>query len=417
MVEPVRIGIVGCGNIVKAHLHAFKTLRDKGFDSFRVTALCDSRIEYAQMFRKRGEGPQQRPPLGLPWDESPIYASDLQDDVLPEVHADWRHVAEASDVDAVLILAPIFLHHQIAMACLRAGKHVLSEKPLAITIRAAGQMIDEARTAGLTLGVAENLRYMEPFRVKRFALDTGRIGALQMWFSVSMSPEDPWTGATDAVRDGTPWRHRRLDAGGGYTLDGGVHRFHQIRYLCGEIEEVSAMTYQKGPRRYLRGGAGQVLQTVESDVDDAFFAHLKFANGAVGSVADGLAARGAAVVLEGGAAIYGTDGCLKGDTIFLDDGSSITAREVYDDEAPGELNDRWFPRGITDAYALEQLDFLRSIQNGTPMETDAEEGLRDLACCFALLESAHANEPVKVADVLSGKVDAYQQPINDHYGL
>ena len=51
------------------------------------------------------------------------------------------------------------------------------------------------------------------------------------------------------------------------------------------------------------------------------------------------------------------------------------------------------------------------------METDGEEGIRDLACCFAVLESATLNRPVEVADVLSGKIDTYQRAVNEHYGI
>ena len=66
---------------------------------------------------------------------------------------------------------------------------------------------------------------------------------------------------------------------------------------------------------------------------------------------------------------------------------------------------------------VDTVDFLRSIESGEPMETDGDQGLRDLACCFSVLESAALARPVAVADVVSGKVDAYQREVNGHYGL
>ncbi|MBI2942162.1 MAG: Gfo/Idh/MocA family oxidoreductase [Chloroflexi bacterium] len=411
MSSVIKIGVVGCGNIVTGHLHAFKTLRARGFDSFRITALCDQRIEYARMFRKRGEGPPQRPPQGLPWDESPVYVSDIHDDVLPAVYADWHEMIESAPLDAVLILAPIFLHHQIALASFRAGKHVFSEKPLAISVRAGQRMVEVARARGLSLGVGEAVRYGEATRGQKYAIDAGRIGAIQMWLSAGMGASG------DAIFDGTPWRHRKLQAGGGFAVDAGVHRFHQIRYLCGEIREISALAPRVEPRRFRRDAAGEVIEVLESELDDAYFAHLKFASGAVGALVEGRAGHGEATGLKDGPAIYGTKGCLKGGEVILDGGRRESVKGLFAEQAPADLKERWFPRGVTDRYALEQLDFLRSIESGKPMEADGEEGVRDLACSFAVLESAMLNRPVEIADVLSGRVDVYQREVNEYYGL
>jgi hypothetical protein len=72
---------------------------------------------------------------------------------------------------------------------------------------------------------------------------------------------------------------------------------------------------------------------------------------------------------------------------------------------------------VQDGFALELLDWLQAIEQGRQMECDGREGVRDLACSYAVLESATLNRPVKVDDVLSGAVDAYQREINQHYGL
>ena len=102
---------------------------------------------------------------------------------------------------------------------------------------------------------------------------------------------------------------------------------------------------------------------------------------------------------------------------ILDGGQRIPVQEFFGERAPAELKERWFPCGLRDSRALEQLDFLRAVESGRPMETDGQEGVRDLGCAFAVLESSAANRPIEVADVLNGRVGAYQLEIDKHYGL
>jgi predicted dehydrogenase len=318
-------------------------------------------------------------------------------------------------MDAVLIAAPIFLHHQVGIDSLRAGKHVLCEKPLAVSVKAGHRMVAEAQARGLSLAVAENVHYSPGLRIQKFLLDSGLIGRVQMWLSATMGA---WLlSSMDAVFDDTPWRHRKLLSGGGFALDAGVHAFNQIRYLCGKIDQISAMAPCLEPRRYMRDADGQVIESVDSEVGDAYFAHLRFASGAVGAIMAGRAGHGEPTGLKDGTTIYGTKGCIKGGEVILDDGQRISGKTHFKDVAPVELKQSWFPRGLQDIFALEQLDFLQSVESAKEMETDGQEGLSDLACSFAVLESAALNQPVSVADVLSGSVDTYQQEVNKHYGL
>ena len=414
MSSQIKIGIVGCGNIVTAHLHAFRTLSEQVFENFRITALCDNRVELAEMYRHRGEGPDQAPPEWIPWNTDPIYVSDIHGDIIPDVFADWREMLRSARMDAVLIAAPIGLHHIIAMESFRAGKHVLCQKPLAVSVKAGRRMVEEAGERGLILGVGENLRYTAGTRTRKYLLDSGVVGDIEMMISAGAAGSLALGISPDAVFDGTPWRHQKLLAGGGYALDAGVHTFHGIRYLCGEIKRISAAAPRIVPNRTLRDSSGQVTVAVVSELEDTFFAHLEFESGAVGSIADSRAGHGEPSHMR---AIYGTKGCLKGDEAILDGGRRISGKEFFDEKAPEELKEHWFPGGLSDAFALEQLDFLRSIESGEPMETDGEEGLRDLVCSFGVLESSAAERPVSLADILNGEVNAYQKEIDEHYGL
>jgi predicted dehydrogenase len=228
----------------------------------------------------------------------------------------------------------------------------------------------------------------------RRALDDGRIGVPQLWLSGGVGGE--WS--PDRVVAHTPWRHRKLQAGGGPTIDHGVHLMHQIRYLMGPVDQISALTSTMEPVRMDDG------RPVKNEVEDAYIAHLRFSSGAIGNVFSSWAGRGAPSSLDASPIIYGSKGCIKGDVVFGEDGAQTSARELI--SAP-----------IEDSFALELLDFAAAIAAGGQMETSATEGVLDLAMAYSILESAHSGMPVRVADVHSGKVAAYQAEIDEHYGF
>lgn len=413
----LRLGVVGAARILPAHLRGMQVLRDAGVDTFRVTALCARRIEDAAAFRRRGEGPPPRPPVSGN-DRDPLaaphrYVGDLHPGSLPDLYDDWRRMLDDDKVDAVLVLAPVGLHHRIALDALAAGKHVLLEKPFAISVRAGRAVVDEARRRGLVAGVAENLRYAEGIRAAGWIVRQGLLGEPQLWVSGGIGNE--WS--PDKIVARTPWRHRKLEAGGGGAIDIGVHLFHYIRYVMGPIDEVSAYVKTLEAERVDRDESGAIVARVRNEVEDAYFANLRFANGAIGTTFWSWAGHGEPTALAPGPAIYGAAGCVKGDEVVLDDGVRAKTLQLFEERAPAELRRGYFPFEIRDPFALEFYDFLRAIEAGRPMEASGEEGLLDLAAAYGILESATANRPVKVADVLSGAVAGYQEEIDAFYHL
>ena len=151
----INIAIVGCGRILNAHLQGYKKLREAGFDNFRITALVARQREDALMFLRRGEGPTPRPPVLAPETGDPLaaphtYLSDFQDDVEVKTYTDYRAMIADGVVDAVNDFTTLDLHHQVAEAAFQAGLHLMTQKPLAISVAAAQQMIRQARAAGVT---------------------------------------------------------------------------------------------------------------------------------------------------------------------------------------------------------------------------------------------------------------------------
>ncbi|HET7558858.1 MAG TPA: Gfo/Idh/MocA family oxidoreductase [Limnochordia bacterium] len=417
---PLRIGIIGCGRILPAHLHGYRLALEGGHIDVRISALAARRLDDARMFAKRGEGPPPRPPVsrnpGDPLSAPHLYVSDLHPDTVPRVTDDWRSLIHDDALDAVDITTTVSTHHEMAIAALEAGKHVMMQKPIAVSVRAAKAMVAAAKANGRVLAVMENVRYAKGVRAMKWAIESGLIGELQMTAGLSIGTAD-WS--PDLIVADTPWRHHQLEAGGGAAIDIGVHLFHQHRYVCGEIETVSALTRTFEPVRRRRPDSPQAATdpTTPADVDDAYFAHFEFKNGAIGQSTFTWAGHGESAHLPGGNLIYVSKGCIKGGQVHLDDGRSLNLVEHFTAHAPRSVQDRWFPGGITDAFALAYIDFAGAIREGRETDASGEEGLWDLACAFAILESGHAKAPVRVADVVSGRVDAYQRPIDRHYKL
>jgi predicted dehydrogenase len=413
----IRIGIVGCGRILAAHLEGYKILREAGVDNFKITALCSRKAEDAQSYVKRGDGPPQREPVskiaGDPLAVGDHYLSDFQPETEVEIYTDYRDLIASGKVDAINDFTVHSLHHQIATLAFGQGKPVLSQKPLAVSMEGARRMREKAEAAGVTFGVFENLRYVESVRHQHWAFsNSGPAGALQMAVIGNMGT---WWAPNLIVAE-TPWRHI-LENGGGMALDLGPHFFDMIRYIGGsEVISVSAKTQIVEPTRYLIRN-GERVDPISCNADDTFYAHFELESGAAGSMFGSWGGHGTNTVLGEGPVFYGTNGRITGDKITLDGGAAQSLKALYEANASTEMKTRHFPLGLTNDFALSQLDWLRAIEKGTQPECSGDEGLRDLACAFAVLESDQAGRKVTIEEVENGTLRAYQIPIDQKYNL
>jgi len=415
-VERINVGLIGCGRIMPAHLHGYKALIEKGVN-VRIAALCARKREDAERFIERGRGFPPREPVGPPGDPltAPhIYIYDFQRDQDVEVYTDYREMLRKADIDAVEIYTPVYTHHTIALDSLEAGKHVLVEKPLAISVKACWRMVKTAEKAGLVLGVAECLRYgFGGTRETKWILEQRYIGDVQMVFQGGVGGY--WS--PNKILGKTPWRHRKLLAGAGVTLDFGVHLFHALRYLFGKITSISSIVRRFEDIRVDLNSEGEVLREIKSEVDDSFFTLINFESGAVGLVFFSVSGHGEPLEIPGGRVIYGSKGCVKGDLIRLDDGTEDKVSDIFRNEAPSEVKEKFFPLGIKDSFALETLDFLRAIREGGEMEANGREGLRDVALSYAMIESSIHNRVVKPEEVEYGELADYEKEIDDYYRI
>jgi predicted dehydrogenase len=198
--------------------------------------------------------------------------------------ADWKKMVHRDDVDIVDISAPQYLHYEIAMEALKAGKHVFCEKPLANSYAQAKEMYELAEKKGVTHYINHNYRRCPAVRLAKKLIDEGRVGRIFHWRGAYLQS---WI-----VDPGFPltWHLQKEFAGSGPQGDLNSHSVDLARYLVGEIKSVAAMTASFITERPLPdeaasgtfsgksvGGKGKVT------VEDAAFMTVRFANGALGS--------------------------------------------------------------------------------------------------------------------------------------
>lgn len=414
----IRIGIVGCGRILAAHLRGYRLLREAGVDNFRITALCARREADAWSYVRRGEGPTQRTPVstspGDPLAVDDIYLSDFQDDVEVEVFTDYREMIATGLIDAVNDFTTHALHHQVADVALSHNKHLLTQKPLAISVAAGRRMCEQAEARELTLAVFENARNRVDTRQLGWLFRSEWFGDLRMMLLANIG--NWW--APDRIVAETPWRHQLVE-GGGITLDIGVHLFNHFRYVAGEIVTVTGNVKIFEPQRFTRDARGNVSNSVVCDADDTMFASFETDRGVVGDIAASWSGRGQPLLTGTGRGIvyYGTQGSVVGNELTRDDGSHEELDRFYFTHCDSATKAPFFPFGLTDAFALNQLDWLQAIHEKREPETSGREGLRDLAASFAVLESSLAKRTVEVEEVFSGELREYQRPIDERFGI
>lgn len=152
----------------------------------------------------------------------------------------------ADACDALLVMLPHDRHEDAAVAALRAGKHVLLEKPMAPTLDACARILDVADAADVVFMVAENAQYWPEIMMAKEALDAGAIGDVitaRAWHC--FPPMDDFYGPTPSGEQ--PWRLSAAAAGGGVAIDTGSHWLRPLRMWLGELVDVVAVTGRPYP--------------------------------------------------------------------------------------------------------------------------------------------------------------------------
>lgn len=399
MSRQLRIGIVGCGRILKAHLNAYKALLDHGIGDFTITDLCSLYPEDVHRFVAPG-GPAPHPPVSTderdPLNAPHVYLSSLFPDQQVGVWTTAERMIDEAHIDVVDVTASVMAHHPVTVYAASHAKHVMVQKPMATSVAAARDMVAAAASAGTALAVMEDNRYQPHTLMARWLVKKGHLGKIQM---VAATYLGTWW-SPDAIVAGTAWRHRQPEAGAGISFDLGVHFFQQLRQICGPIARIYGTVRTFEPVRYRRGEDGSVLERVDADVDDTMFCQVELENGGVAHLSASWAGHGVATELPGGLVIYGSKGCLRGDELYLDGQSATTLAAFFAEHASEREKAALFPLGLTNPFAQAYLDFFRSIRDGSAPSYDGTEGLTDLAWSAAVLASSSERAPVTATQIL-----------------
>ncbi|GGJ31772.1 Gfo/Idh/MocA family protein [Paenarthrobacter histidinolovorans] len=310
-----------------------------------------------------------------------------------ESATDWREVIERDDIDIIDICAPGWMHAEIAIAALEAGKHVLVEKPLANTLGEAELMTAaaaKARKRGVQSMIGFNYRRVPALALARELIAEGRLGTvrhiraayLQDWLADAQSP--------------MTWRLRKETAGSGALGDIASHAIDQILFLLGDaVTEVSGRLQTFVDRRPGADGLEDVT------VDDAAWATLTLASGAIASVEVSRVATGQKNSLK--LEIYGDKGTILFDLEALNElgflDSTVPVREqgfrrILVNEPEHPYMEAWWPQGHIigweHTFTHQIRDFLTAIAAGESPSPSFEEGLNVQHILAAVEESAAA---------------------------
>jgi predicted dehydrogenase len=242
--DKIRLGIIGAGNIGNVHINVFKKLPEE----IDIVAVTDSYNPLAQMR--------------------------AVEHAIPKCYMTTEELINDPDIDAVVIGVPNQWHAPLAVQALKAGKHVLLEKPMAIDVPSAREIVRAQRESGKVLMIPHQMRWeWLPMQVKQ-QVDNGSIGHIYNakvgWFRRKGIPG--W---------GT-WFTKREESGGGPLIDIGVHMLDLAFYFMGNAKPVSVYgsTYAEfGPKKRGIGTWGTPNWNGAFNVEDLATALIKMDNG------------------------------------------------------------------------------------------------------------------------------------------
>lgn len=326
-----------------------------------------------------------------------------------EWDSEWRSVVSRPDIDAVDICAPSILHKEIAIAAAAAGKHVFCEKPLAMNLADAREMLAAVEQAGVVHTIGFNYRKVPAVALARQLIAEGAIGRIHHFRGIYsqdwlVDPSFPLA-----------WRLRRKDAGAGSSWDLGAHVVDLARYLVGEVAEVvgqQATFVRERPVAAFEDGLHAVAGDTmgEVDVDDATSFLARFAQGALGIFE--VTRFGTGHRNQNRIEVYGSEGG------FVFDMERMNELQFYSRRDPGHVQgyrtiqvgegvhpymSGWWPAGhiigFGDTFVHEILDFLAAIGEGRQASPSFADGVRCQEILAAVDRSVAERRWVGIAEM------------------
>jgi len=350
----VRFGIVGAGSAFRFHYLGLKSSK-----TIRFTAVYDVSVDRARMVAEK---------FSVPGRELTPYAT------LEEMLK--------SDIDAVLVMVPHAYHEEIVVKAAKAGKHVLCEKPMGMTVESCRNMIAACNKNGVRFMVAENHRFLPVHQYIHDMVQAGILGDILMVRAYEGVDEIAGMTRPDS------WKGSPLIAGGGSLMDMGVHKFAAIEYILGaRCEEITTMLSK------------QATNLPEKAEDNAF-AMARFSNGTMVNIATSFTQISTP---NNTIEIYGTKG-----TIIEDHSKEQPVKIFSYDERMDIHIGRWYQPEIDHApypgyylISANKVDehFAECIIKGKAPEFTPEQSMSPVADVLAGYLSFIEKRPVRVAEI------------------
>jgi 1,5-anhydro-D-fructose reductase (1,5-anhydro-D-mannitol-forming) len=296
-------------------------------------------------------------------DRAKAYAAENK---IPKAYDNLKTLLDDPEIDVVYISTTNDLHRDQALAAAAAGKHILCEKPLALSVDDARQMLKAAQAANVVLGTNHHLRNAVTHRTLRKLVKEGAIGkplAARVFHAVYLPPRLQG------------WRLSRPEAGGGVILDITVHDTDTLRFvLDSEVEDVIARSATQG--------------LANSGMEDAVMGVMYFRDGVLAQFHDAFTVKHAPTGLE----IHGTEGSLFAVNVMTQDpvGRVVLRRDSEETEIKLDPPE--------DLYVHSIRHFNQAVRTSTQPFATGADGLRSLAVALAALESSKSGRRTPVQD-------------------
>ncbi len=334
----VRVALVGCGRISVNHFDAFRKI-----DGIELVAVSDTVEE-----RARAAGDAN----GVPWFTS------------------YERMLSATECDAVVIATPSGLHPQQGVLAARAGKHVITEKPMAISLAAADELVHACDSAGVHLFVVKQNRLNPGIQLLKRALDKGRFGRIYL-----ANTTVRWTRPQEYY-DQAPWRGT-WEFDGGAFMNQASHYVDLVQWLVGPVESVIAKT-------------ATLARRIEAE--DTGIAVLKFRNGALGTIEVTMLAY--PKNLEGSITILGEKGSVKIAGTAVNKVETWQFSDYDDDDKLIEAATTNPPNVYGFGHEVYYRNVLKVLRGEAMPDTDGRAGRKSLELILGIYESAKTGREV-----------------------
>lgn len=335
--------IIGCGVISKKHAKCIEEIPNA-----KLVAVCDNVKEKAK---------------------------DLASKYNADYYTDYEEMLKRDDIDIVNITTPSGFHADPGIAAAQAGKNVIVEKPIEVTLEKADKLINACRDAGVILSPISQHRFDHDIELLKKTVENGKLGKLNFGAS-----HTKWYRSQEYYDSGD-WRGTWELDGGGALMNQSIHYIDLLQYIMGPVEEIYAYCATRAH--------------VRIEVEDVAVASVKFKNGALGIIEGNTTAYpGFCTRLD----IYGSDGSviIENDKIKEWKLKSEESVPTNDDESEHLIvgtssADIWHI-----SHKKQIQDVINAIEDKRKPFVTGEDGRKPLEIILAIYESAKRHEPVKL---------------------